>query len=58
MDNNRQKPSSIIVFDEISIKKFKSNVIIHFYFLAYGIALIICGINVFFSHEQYQINHM
>ncbi len=44
--------------DGLSIRKFKSKSIIQYYLLAYGIGLIICGINVVVSREQYIINKM
>ena len=32
--------------------------VIQFYLLAYGISLIICGINVAVSHEQYMTDNL
>ncbi|CAF0768015.1 unnamed protein product [Rotaria sp. Silwood1] len=44
---------SIIINDDLTKSELKPKPVIQFYFLAYGIALIICCINVAISHEQY-----
>ena len=44
--------------DGLPIMKLKQKPIIQFYFLAYGISFIICGINVAISREQYSTNKM
>jgi len=44
--------------DGLSIMEFKSKSVIQYYLLAYGIGLIICGINVAASREEYIINKM
>ncbi|CAF3344404.1 unnamed protein product [Rotaria sp. Silwood1] len=47
---------SIIINDDLTKSELKPKPVIQFYFLAYGIALIICCINVAISHEQYMVN--
>lgn len=42
--------------DGLPIMKIKTKPVIQFYFLAYGISFIICGINVAISREQYISN--
>jgi hypothetical protein len=44
--------------DEFSIMELKSKPVIQFYLFAYGLALIICGINVMVSRERSRINKM
>jgi len=36
----------------------KSKFVLQFYLLAYGISLVICGINLAVSHEQYLTDKM
>jgi hypothetical protein len=50
----------IVDYDDISLPRMelKSKPIIQFYLIAYGVALIICGINVTISREQYITNKM
>jgi hypothetical protein len=55
------KSSTIIVDyddDGLPIMKSKDKPVVQFYFLAYGISFIICGINVAISREQYITNQM
>ena len=44
--------------DGLPIMKIRAKPVIQFYFLAYGISFIICGINVAISREQYISNKM
>ena len=44
--------------DGLPIMKLKAKPVIQFYFLAYGISFIICGINVAISRDQYISNKM
>ena len=60
-DNPAGKSSVTIVDyddDGLPIMKLKPKPIIQFYFLAYGISFIICGINVAISRDQYTTNKM
>jgi hypothetical protein len=60
-DNPTGKASVTIVDyddDGLPIMKLKPKPIIQFYFLAYGISFIICGINVAISRDQYFTNKM
>jgi hypothetical protein len=50
------KKSSLIIADNKMNEKSKP--VIQFYLLAYGLSLMICGINVFISREQNIINKM
>jgi hypothetical protein len=43
---------------DLSTVKSKTKPVIQLYFLAYGIAFIICSINVAISREQYIANKM
>ena len=58
-DENGENPKVTIVDyddDGLPIIKLKTKPIIQYYFLAYGISFIICGINVAISREQYLTN--
>lgn len=44
--------------DGLPIMKIKAKPVLQFYFLAYGISFIICGINVAISRDQYISNKM
>ncbi|CAF0750989.1 unnamed protein product [Rotaria sordida] len=47
---------SIMINDGLRTIELKSQPVIQFYLLAYGIALIMCCINIAILHEQYMIN--
>ncbi|CAF4196983.1 unnamed protein product, partial [Rotaria sordida] len=47
---------SIMINDGLRTIELKSQPVIQFYLLAYGIALIMCCINIAIVHEQYMIN--
>ncbi|CAF1104011.1 unnamed protein product [Rotaria sordida] len=55
---NGKSSVTIVDYDDdgLPIMKLKSKPIIQFYFLAYGISFIICGINVAISRDQYITN--
>ena len=61
-DEIRNKKSSVTIVDYdddgLPITKLKSKSVIQFYFLAYGISFIICGINVAISRDQYTTKQM
>ena len=60
-EHSNGKSSVIIVDyddDGLPIMKLKPKPIIQYYLLAYGIAFIICGINVAISRDQYITNKM
>ncbi|CAF4466733.1 unnamed protein product [Rotaria socialis] len=52
------KQITIVDYDDdgLPIMKLKAKSVIQFYFLAYGISFIICGINVAISRDQYTTN--
>ena len=54
------KSVMIVDYDEdgLPIMKIRAKPVLQFYFLAYGISFIICGINVAISREQYISNKM
>ncbi|CAF4277659.1 unnamed protein product, partial [Rotaria sp. Silwood2] len=55
---NGKSSVTIVDYDDdgLPIMKLKTKPIIQFYFLAYGISFIICGINVAISRDQYITN--
>ncbi|CAM4785379.1 unnamed protein product [Rotaria magnacalcarata] len=55
---NGKSSVTIVDYDDdgLPIMKLKPKPIIQFYFLAYGISFIICGINVAISRDQYTTN--
>ncbi|CAF4524878.1 unnamed protein product [Rotaria sp. Silwood1] len=62
-DDSNENPNgkssvTIVDYDDdgLPIMKLKAKPIIQFYFLAYGISFIICGINVAISRDQYITN--
>lgn len=57
---NGKSSVTIVDYDDdgLPIIKIKPKPIIQFYLLAYGIAFIICGINVAISRDQYITNKM
>lgn len=59
-DSPGKSSVTIVDYDDdgLPIVKLKAKPVIQFYFLAYGISFIICGINVAISRDQYITNQM
>ncbi len=58
--HNGKSALTVVDYDDdgLPIMKLKAKPVIQFYFLAYGISFIICGINVAISRDQYITNKM
>ncbi len=54
IDKDDQRKSSLSIADDDG----KIKPVIQFYLLSYGVALFICGINVFVSREQHPASRM
>jgi hypothetical protein len=62
ISKDHHEHTSMMIIDcdghDLSTVKSKTKPVIQLYFLAYGIAFIICSINVAISREQYIANKM